>query len=93
MYGKVMGGRGHNRMRVRERDNFTCQDCGEIRTPETATKQGKRLFDVHHLNGLCGKKSKGYDTVSELGVLITLCHKCHYNRHDFSKEGKENMRL
>lgn len=45
-----------------------------------AKEEGRRLFDIHHLNGLCGKKSKGYDRVSEIDGLITLCHKCHYNR-------------
>lgn len=76
-------GRGRTRNLVRQRDNFTCQECGLVRTPRQAKEQRKRLFDVHHLNGLCGKKSKGYDKVSEIDGLITLCHKCHYNRHDW----------
>lgn len=73
-------GLDRTRMMVRIRDKFTCQDCGDIRTPEQAKLNRKRLFDCHHLNGLCGKKSHGYDKVSEIDGLITLCHKCHYNR-------------
>jgi len=65
---------------VRFRDNFTCQGCGDIRTPEMSKKKNRRQFDVHHLEGLCGKKSRGYDKVSDMGKLITLCHKCHFNR-------------
>lgn len=30
------------------------------------------------------KKSKGYD--KDIKDLITLCHKCHYNRHDRSEK-------
>lgn len=77
-------GRERTRMLVRMRDNFTCQDCGAVRTPEMAKKEGKRLFDVHHLNGLCGKKSRGYDKEEDIGGLVTLCHKCHFNRPEHS---------
>ena len=73
------GGRDHTRMIVRFRDRFTCQVCGKRRTPLQAKNTKKRLFDVHHLNGLCGKKSKGYDRASDTKGLITVCHKCHYN--------------
>ena len=87
--GKVIKGRERTRYMVRRRDNFTCQDCKGVRTPEFVGKHNQklkdlkgriRLFDVHHLNGLCGKKSKAYDSVSDMDGLITLCHKCHYNR-------------
>lgn len=77
-------GRGRTRMLVRMRDNFTCKDCGAVRTPEMAKKEGKRLFDVHHLNGLCGKKSRGYDKEEDMDGLVTLCHKCHFNRPEHS---------
>lgn len=78
-----MKGRERTRMLARIRDKFTCQDCGLVRTPKTAKKINKRLFDIHHLKGKCGKKSRGYDKISDLKRLITLCHKCHFNRHDF----------
>ena len=73
--------KGNSRVRylARMRDNFTCQACGLI------WEKGQRQFDCHHLDGLCGKKSKGYDKIGEIGKLITLCHKCHFNRHDHSR--------
>lgn len=79
-YTYFLKGRDRTRMMVRIRDNFTCQDCGNRRTPEEAKKQKKYLFDVHHLEGLCGKKSRGYDKQSDMDILVTLCHKCHYQR-------------
>jgi hypothetical protein len=81
---KNIQGRGRTRMMVRIRDRFTCQECGLVRTPEMAKEQGSRLLDVHHLNGLCGKMSRGYDRSSDISKLITLCHRCHFNRHDWS---------
>lgn len=70
-------GREFTRFKVRERDNFTCAEC------KRKWKNGERHFDVHHTNGLCGKKSRGYDRLKDMPVLITLCHDCHYSRHDF----------
>lgn len=72
--------RGTDRTRelVRIRDKRTCQCCGAI------WKKEARRFDIHHLNGLCGKKSKSYDKISEIGGLITLCHKCHFNHPEHS---------
>lgn len=32
---------------------------------------------------------RGYDRISEIPNLITLCHKCHYNRHDRSQKINE----
>jgi DNA-binding XRE family transcriptional regulator len=84
----ALSGRDRSRMQVRSRDKFTCQDCGLVRTPSMAKKEKKRLFDVHHLNGLCGKQSRGYDKVSEIDGLITLCHKCHFNHPEHSRNNK-----
>lgn len=93
-FSKKRTGRSHVRDLVRGKDNFTCQDCKEIRTPEFVAEHNNKceglrgrikLFDVHHVSGLCGKKSRGYDSIRDLAVLVTLCHKCHYLRHDFSK--------
>lgn len=67
-------GRDRTRELVRIRDNHICQDCGKKWIEQ------KRRFDVHHLNGLCGKMSKKYDKVTFLENMVTLCHKCHYNR-------------
>lgn len=70
-------GRDYVREKVRERDKRTCQnkECGK------KWEEGMRRFDVHHLNGLCGKKSQKYDRISEMDGLITLCHKCHLSLH------------
>ena len=77
-------GKDRTRMLVRIRDKFTCQYCGKVRTYEDCKKTGLYMFDVHHLNGLCGKKSLKYDKVSEIDGLITLCHKCHFNHPEHS---------
>lgn len=95
-------GRERARMMVRIRDEFTCQACGAVRTIREVTSYnakfpGKmKLFDVHHLNGACGSNSKGYDKTDNISGLITLCHSCHYNHHEFSKrmsDGKKVMKL
>lgn len=76
----ITGGRDLNREKVRIRDKHTCQDCKRV-------WDGKeRRFDVHHLNNLCGKKSRSYDKVSEIHDLITLCHKCHFNRPEHTSK-------
>jgi len=69
--GKKFSGRDLVREGVRRRDGYKCQMCFK------EWKEGNRRFDIHHLNGLCGKKSRGYDRVDEIKGLITLCHKCH----------------
>src|SRR3990167_4277861 len=76
-------GRDYVRYLVRLRDKNICQKCGKI------WKVGARAFDVHHLGGLCGKKSKGYDHIDDIPNLITYCHKCHLNLG----EVREKMRL
>ena len=84
-------GRDRTRFLVRVRDNFTCQDCGLRRSPLQAKRAGRRLFDVHHLGGVCGKKSRGYDKVSDMPTLVTLCHRCHFNRHDWAGRNSDFM--
>ena len=76
--GKPILGPERTRMLVRIRDKFKCRKCG-------TEKKGKRSLDIHHLGGLCGKKSRGYDKVSTISKLITLCHKCHFNYSSHSK--------
>ena len=71
----VKNGRDRVREMVRHRDHYTCQECGRV------WNRTMRRFDVHHLNGLCGKKSRGYDSVGETDGLTTLCHKCHMSKH------------
>ena len=65
-------GRERTREIVRMRDNYTCQLCGRI------WKEGKRRFDVHHID--CdNKKTHQYDKIDGVRNMITLCHKCHMN--------------
>lgn len=80
MHGK---GREHTRSLVRIRDKNTCQICFK------KWKLGQRKFDVHHLNGQCGKKSRGYDKVAEIDGLVTLCHKCHVSLDSVREKMKE----
>lgn len=81
-------GRDYVRMKVRIRDNFTCQVCGDVRTPEETFHTGARLFDIHHLHGMCGKNSRGYDRLSDIDKLITVCHRCHFNHPEHSQNLK-----
>lgn len=70
-----MSGRDYVREKVRIRDKHTCQKC------KRKWLDGERRFDVHHIDGMCGKKSRGYDRVSDMQGLITLCHSCHLSKH------------
>lgn len=71
---------------VRIRDKHTCQEsaggCGKV------WKHGTRRFDIHHLDGKCGRYSRSYDKRSSMHILVTLCHRCHLNL----PEVKEKMR-
>ncbi len=91
-------GRERTRELVRMRDKYTCQDCELKKTPEMLTKMNegviglkglRKSLDVHHLHGLCGIKSRGYDKMEDMDGLITLCHKCHYNRPEHKTQSKE----
>jgi hypothetical protein len=74
------GGRYWKQQRrlARERDNFTCRDCGK-----TEQSPGRNL-DVHHI--------KAYDLfetpeeANQLDNLITLCRECHTKRHKQERE-------
>lgn len=67
-------GRDVTRELVRRRDNYECQDCHK------KWKIGERRFDCHHINGMCGKLTKKYESAKHISGMITLCHKCHFNR-------------
>ena len=82
-----LSGRDYIREQIRIRDNRTCQTCRKVWI------FGTRRFDIHHLGGLCGKKSKRYDKYDDEAVLITLCHKCHFNHPEHTlktRKPKEN---
>lgn len=76
---KTVDGRNYVRELARTRDRYTCQTCGKVWRP------GSRRLDVHHLDGLCGTVGKGNDKLSDLPILITLCHRCHFNHPLHSK--------
>lgn len=92
------GGRERTRELVRARDNWTCQDCGFRKGLEEILRhnlfhkdlKGKmKSLDVHHLNGQCGLMTKKYDSTKDISGLVTLCHKCHYNRPEHKCQSKE----
>ena len=65
------GGLDFVRELVRVRDNHTCQMCGK------KWEEGKRRFDVHHLDeNMESIKNIKYDR-NNLDKMITYCHKCH----------------
>jgi hypothetical protein len=71
--GGELEGMDYTREVVRIRDQHTCKGCSKVWV------HGERRFDVHHLNGVCGKRSRKYEKISAIDGLITLCHKCHLN--------------
>jgi len=90
-------GREHTREKVRIRDKWTCQDCKLIKKTTDVFKHNSKIkilkgkikaLDIHHLNGKCGKLSKNYDASNDLTDMITLCHKCHYNRPEHKVKSK-----
>lgn len=96
--GRTMNGRSWVRHIARIRDKFTCQDCGFIRTGTDVINYNNKIeglkgriknLDIHHLNGLCGINSKGYDRIKDIDGLITLCHSCHYNRPEHKCKSPE----
>jgi 5-methylcytosine-specific restriction endonuclease McrA len=62
------------RRAARERDNYTCQDCG-IAEAET----GKEL-DVHHLKRFGDFGRRRHAEANHLDNLVSLCNVCHTAR-------------
>lgn len=83
IFHKRLTGQNVTRELARKRDGFTCQKCNKKWVKDM------RRFDVHHLNGLCGKLSRRYDKKSTLDGLITLCHKCHMTLDEVNQK-REN---
>lgn len=91
-------GRDRAREMVRLRDNHKCVDCGyKLLTKDvlkynlkiTGMKGKIKSLDVHHINGLCGKNSQGYDSPKDISMMVTLCHKCHFNRKEHRCKSEE----
>ena len=54
---------------IRIRDKHECRLCGAKKTQ----------LDVHHIRYISGREAWDYDD----GDLVTLCHKCHEEIHDW----------
>ncbi len=71
----MLGGLDRIREEVRIRDDHICQECGKVWI------EGRRRFDVHHLDPNMEGRSKErgqYKLDKEnMDKMITLCHKCH----------------
>lgn len=78
--GSLVDGMDRTREVVRIRDNHTCQKCKKKWIP------GRRRFDIHHLNGKCGRYSRSYDNIDSIHALITYCHKCHMSLDEVRKK-------
>jgi protein-arginine kinase activator protein McsA len=78
------GGRDQTREKVRIKYNHTCQICFE------KWIEGERRFDVHHLYGDCGKKSRSYDPVSTMKNLLVVCHRCHMNLEKVKRKMRDH---
>ncbi len=59
------------RLEIMQRDNFTCQDCGDTESQ----------LQVHHKAYVFGNKVWEYENSD----LITLCEDCHYSISDLKK--------
>jgi len=92
-------GKERVREQVRIRDNHTCQDCGVVKKTidvvraNAKIKKGclkgrQKALDVHHINGLCGKLSIKSEPKTGMKNMITLCHKCHFNRSEHKSNNK-----
>lgn len=55
------------RLKIMERDKFKCVECGS----------GTTTLNVHHIRYIRGKYPWQYPNK----LLVTLCEKCHFNKH------------
>lgn len=53
------------RLRILERDEYTCQQCGK-----------RKDLDVHHIE----RRSQRPDLIEEENNCVTLCRSCHKNQ-------------
>ncbi len=64
---------GGNRIKVLERDNYTCQTCGK-------NKEDGKTIIVHHKD-ITGWGKKKKDKNNSMNNLISLCVQCHMAIH------------
>jgi len=65
---------GGNRLKVLERDNYTCQMCGKT--------HHEIILNVHHTDGT-GRGKKVHN--NNISNLVTLCCGCHASLHQKGK--------
>lgn len=68
------------REKVRQRDKYTCQDCGK---KQTELNGGLKRLDVHHID--FDKKN------SMIENLVSLCRECHIHVHLSDFRGREML--
>lgn len=61
---------GGNRIKVLERDKYTCQDCGKT--------HHETVLHIHHIDGT-GRRKPHHN--NKMNNLITLCNNCHTRHH------------
>ena len=83
---RFLTGRDYARELIRIKKGRMCAKC------KKKWKYGERRFDIHHLQGNCGVKTKQYDRVDDIGLKV-LCHACHLGLHSVRKKMKEGMRI
>lgn len=88
---RYLAGRDYIRWIVRLRDGNQCQLClkkgGDV-------LDDKRALDVHHFDNK-KENAKGYDRITELNEMITICKHCHSNlkqHRQAMKDGWEKRR-
>lgn len=79
---------GGNKQKVLRRDNWTCQECGM--TNEQHILLFGRTINVHHIDGK-GRNTKKSN--NEIKNLITLCLRCHRDKHLRGKTKKIDDRI
>lgn len=75
---RPLSGRDRAREIIRIRAGRQCDKCKRYWKP------GTRRLDVHHLSGLCGKKSRSYDSSKDRSKYRVLHHACHMSIHRHS---------
>lgn len=63
------------RLKVLEKDGFTCTQCGET----------KRTLHAHHLYYIAKRKPWEYP----IECVVTLCDECHKDEHAIAEEFKD----
>ncbi|WP_156744870.1 HNH endonuclease [Mycobacterium sp. E2238] len=66
------------RARVFERENFTCQRCGQNRARADAAGDRRFYLEVHHRNAVAEQlDALPVEQLNDESNLVTYCHRCH----------------